>query len=209
MSSIEQCRGVESFEFNTSFVIVKAPIQAVASAFTQIRQAKVWQQDVYDREIEIVGQDFIVFQFPSHEWTLIDSLRGGNSTEQDAEALAKYLNTESIYYLHSDTGCCTMYRVYDSTGMVESLSSERDTMPYQFQSKRQQLSMEEIGHPAMFTDSFMEEQGVYIPALFLPKVAVGQHLVLKIEAHIDDSTYPIMLDRSDFQRLDHIGIGRS
>lgn len=218
MSLIEQCRGIESFDRNASFVIVKAPIQAVASAFTQIREAKVWQQDVYDREIEIIGQDFIVFQFQGHEWILIYCLQSRRlaPTEQDAEALAKCLDTESIYYLNSDTGCYVMYSAYDSTGLVERLSSEKGTKPYQFQSKRRQLSIEAIGHPSMFMNSFMKERGIYVPLLFLPTLAVGQHFVLKIETHLDSalpavpgSAPPIIFNCSDFYRLDHVGIGRS
>ena len=218
MSLIEQCKGVESFDCNASFVIVKAPIQAVASAFTQIRQAKVWQQDAYDREIEITGQDFIVFQFQGHEWTLIYCLlsREKAPTEQDAEALAKFLDTESIYYLNSDTGCYVMYCAYDSTGVVEILSSEKGTKPYQFQSKQRQLSIEEIGSPAIFIYDFMKERGIYVPLLFLPILVVGQHFVLKIETHLDSalpaapgSAPPIIFNRSDFYRLDHVGIGRS
>ena len=66
MALIEQCRGIESVDCNDQFVIVKAPIELVAPAFGQIRQATVWQPDIYDREIEIIGQDLIVFQFRGH-----------------------------------------------------------------------------------------------------------------------------------------------
>jgi hypothetical protein len=57
------------------FVLVNAPIQKVAPAFVQLKQATVWQQDVYDREIEILRKDFIVFQFQGHSCTLIHHLR--------------------------------------------------------------------------------------------------------------------------------------
>ena len=76
MIPIEQCRGIESPDCNDQFVMVRASIQIVAPALTQIRQATLWEQDVYDREIEITDQDFIVFQFRGHSWTLIHHLAG-------------------------------------------------------------------------------------------------------------------------------------
>jgi hypothetical protein len=207
MALIEQCRGIESVDCNDQFVIVKAPIELVAPAFGQIWQATVWQQDVYDREIEIVGQDAIVFQFRGHAWTLIHELYGRKAepNEQDAEALARQLDTEAIYYAVSDTGQHTRYRFYDGTGLIESLSFEGWNEPLQFDSKRRQFSPETSGEAYTFISRFMREQGIYIPMIFLPKVEFGQRLVLRIEANIHPSLTQF-LKRVDFMRCDHVGI---
>lgn len=61
--TLEQKRGIESIDLNQFFVLVKAPIESVAQAFSQVRQADIWERDVYDRNVGFVGQSFIVFQF--------------------------------------------------------------------------------------------------------------------------------------------------
>ena len=125
--------------------------------------------------------------------------------EQDAEALARQLDTEAIYYIVSDTGHYTRYRFYDSTGLIESLAFEGWNEPLQFESKRRELSLKTSGEAYKFIYDFMTEQGIYIPMIFLPTVEFGQHLVLRIEANIYPSL-PQFLERVDFIRCDHIGI---
>ncbi|MCY7275513.1 MAG: hypothetical protein LH702_17680 [Phormidesmis sp. CAN_BIN44] len=217
MAEIEQYSGIESLDCNDWFVIVKAPIQVVAPAFVQIRQATVWQQDVYDREIEIIGQDFIVFQFRGHAWTLLHRLlsRKVEPNEEDAERLARHLDTEVIYYRISDTAEFIRYRLYDSTGLVESLSHEDGSG--QFYSTRRQLSAASIENPWTFADDFMSERGIYVPMVFLPEVAVGQRMLLRIETHMTHSSDPVAVGsippvtfkQSDFSRFDHVGIEAS
>jgi hypothetical protein len=218
MASIEQCRGIESVECNDRLVLVKAPIQKVAPAFVQLKQATVWQQDVYDREIEILKKDFIVFQFQGHSWTPIHYLRSFANTprEGEAEELARCLDTEAIYYDLSDTGIRISYRLYESTGLIESFSFNDGSC--QFHSKRRKLSSESIGEPYTFIINFMEENDIYIPQGILPEVAVGEKLILQIETHIESLPdrrtpgrigYPILFQRSDFSRLDYVGIAES
>jgi hypothetical protein len=217
MAEIEQYSGIESVECNDFFTIVKAPIQVVAPAFVQLRQATVWQEDVYDREIEIIGDDFIVFQFRGHSWTLLRRLfsRKIAPNEEDAEALARHLDTEVVYYRVSDTCGFIRYRLYDSTGLVESLSYEDGIG--QFDSKRRQLAEEWVEKPWSFVYNFMKERGIYVPMVFLPKVAVGQRMLLRIETSMIHPSDPAVVGsiptvnfkRSDFSRLDHIGIEAS
>jgi tetratricopeptide (TPR) repeat protein len=218
MRLIERCRGIELTDCNDWFVLVKGPIETVAPAFAQLRHASVWQQDVYDREIEMLGQDFIVFQFRGHSWTLIHHLGrlGHLPREGDAEALAQQLDTEAIYYRVSDTACYIGYQLYDRTGLVERFSSESGSR-FEFESKRPQALVEELGSLGPYTcGNFIKQQDAYVPYLpktFLSEYTVGQRFILRLKTYIDDPSRPrvfgpvspITLERDDFERCDYVG----
>lgn len=217
MVAIERLRGIETPDCNDYFVIVKAPIQTVASALTETRQATVWEQDVCDREIEIMGDDFVVFQFRGHSWTLIHYLRIQETAinERDAEALARHINTDAIYYKISDSACYIGYQLYDSTGLVESFYREGQ-QPVKFQSLRRQTTDEIINSLGLHVFDFLKEQDIYVPSISLPRCTVGERIILQVGVSIDDpdepyppagykTIYPIT-DKSLFERCDHVGI---
>lgn len=216
MVAIERLRGIESPDCNEQFVIVKAPVHVVASALTEIRQATVWNQDVYAREIEIMGDDFVVFQFRGHSWTLIHYLRPQKTApnERDAEALARYINTDAIYYRISDSACYIGYQLYDNTGLVESFYREGQ-QPVEFQSLRRQTTEEIINILGLHVFDFMKEQDIYVPNISLPICKIGERITLQVGVYINDpdepsiggskAIYPIT-DKSLFERCDHVGI---
>jgi hypothetical protein len=71
---IEQRRGIDSIDINQSVILVRTPIEQVAQTLAQILQADSWERDAYNREIELLGQDFVVFQFRGHPWSTIHQM---------------------------------------------------------------------------------------------------------------------------------------
>ena len=61
--SVEQRRGIETIDRNQNLLLVRAPIESVAQRLSRARRADVWERDIYDREIEITAESYIVFQF--------------------------------------------------------------------------------------------------------------------------------------------------
>lgn len=217
MVAIERLRGIESPDCNDYFVIVKAPVHLVASALNETRQATVWNQDVCDREIEIMGDDFVVFQFRGHSWTLIHNLRVQETApnEKDAEVLARHINTDAIFFRISDSSGYIGYQLYNSTGLVESLFRENGEPPGIFQSLKRQPPEKAISSPGLYIFDFLKEQEIYVPMISLPRCTVGQRIVLQVEVYIDDPDEPSIggcktiypnTDKSLFERCDHVGI---
>ena len=129
---LEQCRGIETIDWNEDLVLVRAQIEQVAQAFTQVRQANLWERDVYEREIEIIGQDFIVFRLRGHSWTLVHGKRILRSrmplNDEDAQALSHLLHTRAIYFRNSDTGGSIEYHLYDCGESTEKLYFSYDLL---------------------------------------------------------------------------------
>ncbi|MUL37914.1 hypothetical protein [Gloeocapsopsis dulcis] len=110
--SLEYKRGIVSIDLNQILAFVKASIELVAQTFSQAIQAEIWQRDVYQCEIEIVGQGFIIFQFREHPWTLIYQVNfvpySISLETKNAQNFSRLLNTPAIYYKVSlllEVGC--------------------------------------------------------------------------------------------------------
>jgi hypothetical protein len=202
--SLQQCRGIESIDQNVFMVLVQAPIELVAQAFSQLRQAEIWVRDVYEREVEIIGQGVMVFQFRGHSWTLINRLcdppygsglpRQVGATEEDAQNLSDLLHTRAIYYTASDTSGTIEYQLYQDGKSVERLFFE-EGFSVQFQSQLRQLEAEDIENAYSFTMNFIREQDAYVPVLFVSKCrSVGQQMILQLEN----------LSRDNLERMDYI-----
>lgn len=200
--SLEQKRGIETIDLNQFLVLVKAHIEPVAQAFSQARQADIWERDVYDRQIEITkGQGFIVFQFRGHPWTLISEINfvpyRTPLNNKDAQTLSRLLQSRAIYYRVSDTSGYIGYELYENGSSIEKLSSEEEIY-LEFQSQRCQLKPEDIGNAYNFVYDFMLEQDVYIPALFR---VVNQQGYLRLKGPELEN-----LVQNDFERLDYIAL---
>ncbi len=201
---LQQCRGIESLDQNVFMVLVQAPIELVAQAFSQLKQAEIWMRDAYEREVEIIGQGVMVFQFREHAWTIINRLCDPPSglglpsqigaTEEDAQNLSDLLHTRAINYTASDTSGTIEYHLYQDGSSMERLSFE-EGFSVQFQSQLRQLEAEDIEDAYGFTMNFIREQDAYIPLLFVPKCrSDGQRISLRLEN----------LRRDDLDRMDYI-----
>jgi hypothetical protein len=70
-----------------------------------------------------------------------------------------------------------------------------------FISDFRELKAEEIDSAFSFTDAFMREQDIYIPLVHYVHVKVGDRVNLRPKSPTLDD-----LVRSDFERVDYIGI---
>ena len=214
----EQCRGIENLDVNDYLILIKAPIEEVAQAISQVRQVVLWERDVYEHEIKILAYGHIIFQFKAHSWTVISQISSRLSRvcldEKDAQSLSDLLHTKAICYLISDTGLKIGYQFYNCNELLEELyftseiegefddeyeEEESEDMEidgtYHFQSNLRQLNIEDIGCPYDFTETFLREQDVYVPDFFhRVNFRVGQRLTLHIEG----------LKHEDLERMDYL-----
>ncbi len=202
--SIEERRGIETIDRNQNILLVRAPIESVAEKFSRARRADVWERDIYDREIEITTESYIVFQFRGHPWTIVEKLtyRPGSLVfgVGDALTLSWFLSTRAIYYTGSDTCGYIGYNCYDGGAFAEMLYFEAE-MDLLFLSDFREVKTEDIDDALNFTFAFMEEQDIYIPFVHYGNVRIGDRVNLRPKGPTLDD-----LVRSDFERVDYIGI---
>ncbi|MEG4520784.1 MULTISPECIES: hypothetical protein [unclassified Microcoleus] len=202
--SIEERRGIESIDVNQNLLLVRAPIESVAQKLSRARRADVWERDIYDREIEMTAESYIIFQFRGHPWTIVEKLtyRPGSLVfgEGDAITLSNFLSTRAIYYKCSDTCGYIGYNCYDGGAFAEMLYFEEE-ISFLFVSDFRELKAEDIDSAFRFTDAFMREQDIYIPNAHYENVKVGDRVNLRPKGPTLDD-----LVRSDFERVDYIGI---
>jgi hypothetical protein len=202
--SIEERRGIETIDRNQNLLLVRAPIESVAEKFSRARRADVWERDIYDREIEITAESYIVFQFRGHPWTIVEKLtyRPGSLMfgEGDAITLSWFLSTRAIYYKCSDTCGYIGYNCYDGGAFAEMLYFEEE-MDFLFLSNFREVKAEDIDSAFSFTYTFMEEQDIYIPYVYYENVRAGDRVNLRPKGPTLDD-----LVRSDFERVDYIGV---
>ena len=216
---LEQRRGIETTDLNAQLFLVRAPIEQVAQACRQLRQVALWERDVYEREIEIQGYSFIVFQFRGHPWTVIQELSSLYYSvpleDKDIQSLSGLLHTKALCYFVSDTSMNIGYHLYDCNESIEKLyftheceremdedddeNNDDDDMEaqgtYQFQSQLRQLKAEDIGNAYGFIDDFLREQDAYVPAFFSKVIfRVGQRITLRIKG----------IEHDDFERMDYV-----
>ncbi len=202
--SVEERRGIESIDINQELLFVRAPIESVAEKFSRARRADVWERDIYDRQIEITSESYIVFQFRGHPWTIVQQLKcqpgGLVFGEGDAITLSNFLSTRAIYYKCSDTCGYIGYNCYDGGAFAEMLYFEEE-ISFLFVSQLRELTTEDIDSAFSFTDAFMREQDIYIPLVHYENVKVGDRVNLRLKGATLDN-----LERNDFERVDYIGI---
>lgn len=129
--SLENRRGIMTYDFNGFCVLVKATIEQVGQAICQMKQVINWEHDVYEREIEIVElPSFLMLQLRKHSWTIISPfiLLPNNIislTEETAKSMSLWLHTKSIYFIASDVGCYSGYHLYNNGQSIERLYAEQ------------------------------------------------------------------------------------
>ncbi len=202
--SIEQRRGIETIDRNQNLLLVRAPIESVAQKLSTARRADVWERDIYDREIEITAESYIVFQLRGHPWTIVEQLNHQPGSlvfgEGDAIILSSFPSTRAIYYKCSDTCGYIGYNCYDGGAFAEMLYFEEE-MDLLFLSDFREVKAEDIDSAFSFTDAFMQEQDIYIPNAHYGNVRAGDRINLRPKGPTLDD-----LVRSDFERVDYLGI---
>ena len=202
--SVEQRRGIETIDRNQNLLLVRAPIESVAQRLSRARRADVWERDIYDREIEITTESYIVFQFRGHPWTIVEQLNHQPGSlvfgVGDALTLSSFPSTRALYYTGSDTCGYIGYNCYDGGAFAEMLYFEAE-MDLLFLSDFREVKAEDIDSAFSFTFAFMQEQDIYIPNAHYENVKVGDRINLRPKGPTLDD-----LVRSDFERVDYLGI---
>lgn len=220
-TSIESCRGIESLDVNDAMLLVRAPVEQVAQAFSSLRHVDVWRRDAYERPVPGMALSFVVYQLRGHSWSVIWTLTEAPFMHgfdlPDAEALSRLLQTRAVLYTVSDTCCSIGYDLYEQGELVEKLfyepgSEEEDLAPSEFYSRLRPVQAHDIEDSYNFVEAFMLEQDTYVPAL-LNSYRGSAALRLegyRADRHIGDTSYsPDHFTRSDFERLDYLGIDKA
>ena len=184
-SPVAVWRGLVSDNLNDFLILVQATVDEVAAAFCQVRGATVWEKDVFEHEVELTNQCFVVFQFTGHPWTLIHEENvyswSKSLNREDAEAISQHLRAKAIYYGVSDTAGAIGYDLYQSGSLMESFDSccdydfddeiesggEPDTTygsRWKLYSKLRHPNPNEIKRDFDFVDAFFRAQDAYVPA---------------------------------------------
>lgn len=195
---LEQRRGLETIDRNILVILVQAPVELVAQAFSTLKQMNVWVRDAYNREITIQKESTFVLQLQRHPWSIVYKPCLGAVrlylTEEDARSLSESLSTAAIYYAGSDTCGTLEYQLYQNGVLQEKLAFEEE-VSIEFQSQLRSLEARDISDAYTFTMDFMREQDAYVPCLAEAEdLIAGKHITLGI----DD------LKLNEIQRIDYL-----
>jgi hypothetical protein len=209
---IEQWRGLGQIDRIYTAILVQSPVEAVVEAFSQIKKVIYWEKDAYGKTVEFTQQRLsnvkptqlrlIIFRFRGHLWTIVNDLPYFNDlTLQEAQALAKLLKTCLIYYIISDSSARIGYYFYAHGELMERLLI--DEYGNAFQSQLRQLTLEGIDDPYIFTDSFLREQGIYVPELHFSDKVVNQSMILRCWGR-SPAMERITFEHDDFDQFDYL-----
>ncbi|PPT08243.1 hypothetical protein CKA32_005723 [Geitlerinema sp. FC II] len=181
---ISEQRGLVSDCLNDNLILVKGDVEQVAEALCRVRNATVWKHDVFEQEVELTNECFIVFKFHGHSWTVIHeevvySWKNGLK-DKDARAISQQLQTQAIEYGVSDTAGVIGYKLYDRGELLEEFEdfcendfSDKQSNPepntlygdsWKFYSTRRQIEPSDVQKPFDFVDEFFKSQDAYVPA---------------------------------------------
>lgn len=198
-SSLESSRGIESIDINIVLILVKADVEEVAQALTQLKPWDGWIPNAYGQSVPS-NEGTLIFKLRGHSWSYVCQPFGHTRPmwllEADALLLSDLLCTTVIDYAASDTGGWFRYLFCNRGKPEERLRFEeydRDGN-LEFQSERG-FTAKDVKDAYTFTLNFIREQDAYIPALMMRYSALsGQQITLQIEN--------LML--SEIERMDYL-----
>ena len=120
---------------NDWLIFVKADVESVVKGLKDIRNDSLWKRDIYGQTITLgVRPCCYVLQLKGHTWTFVQYIPMGLQGQwsirpsirmafnrEDALALSRILETESVFLEYSSTGGYLKYFYYSLGAMVESL----------------------------------------------------------------------------------------
>ncbi len=189
-TSLQEVRGVGSYDTNLRIMLVQSSVESVAQAFVSMKGMNVWESNVHEREIEIGRDSTFVLRLKGHAWSLIyvpySSAEAIDPTglsiqeiekimytpleiqfdllEADVPRISGLLHTCVIFYSASDTLGLTEYQIYKD-GVLEEKFFFQEGSPVAFQSKYKQIETRSIKNVYKFVDEAIHEQDAYIPSL--------------------------------------------
>jgi hypothetical protein len=206
---IEQWRGIGSIDRIYSVVLIQASVEAVAQFFNQTKRVVTWKRNAYGEAIDIKQKGLLILQLRGHSWTLLHNLnRLSNCNEQDAQVLSDTLHTYTIHYQVSDSSGRIGYQFFESGKLVEMLLFDENGNKFQSQLRSLTIEDVEVGDKDRydFTDSFLREQGIYIPVLQIMNRRNDSQLVMLKITTITPWGKKIVLEESHFEQLDYVAI---
>jgi ankyrin repeat protein len=172
--TVEEFRGVTSFDVNEMWLLVRAAVEEAAGAFAAIRGAKTWERDVLGKRLTIAPRSFLAMRFRGHEWTAIRDWSCDDAfawiEEDDARAASERVGGRAIYFGVSDTAGALTYALYERGELLERYShgeqdddGEEDGPGYSFESNLR--DPEAAG--SFDVDAAIREQGAFVPSFGL------------------------------------------
>lgn len=185
-----QWRGLASQEVNECTLLVKAGIDQVSDAFSQMKSAASTEKDVKGKEVVLGEECYVVYQLSGHPWTLIEILHGYDEQYQrqelepeDALKMSQLLNTKAIDFKISDTAYAVGYELFENGESVEKFEfhgdysdyeeseeelddddeDEDDGMIKKFESRIRECSKDEYEDGMDFSHKFLKAQDAFVP----------------------------------------------
>jgi len=165
--------------------LVRAPIEAVASAYVDLVKPVRWDKDVAKRKTSSAKKLVYLLQLKDSAWTVIFQTLGFLSeadvraVETAARELSERLKTRAYTYLAEDTSGAEEYELFEHG---QSLEKATNCEKLEFSSK---LRPRPDFNPELFPDPVFTDEGICLPACY-PK----------------DDGYDIKLVVEGFQRGD-------
>ncbi|WP_223257259.1 hypothetical protein [Phormidesmis priestleyi] len=197
-SSLEVSRGIESIDINIVLILVKADVEEVAQALTQLKPWDGWIPNAYGQSVPS-NEGTLIFKLRGHSWSYVCQPFGHTHpmrlSEADALSLSDLLSAAVIDYVGSNTGGWFRYLFCNQGRLDERLRFEeydRDGN-LEFQSQRG-FTAKDIKDAYTFTLNFIREQDAYIPAL---KMRYSALKVQQVTLHIEN-LMPTEIERMDY-----------
>ena len=198
-----EMRGVETFDTNEAFILVRGHVESVAAAFKKHKKAKVWQKNVLGETITIADPSFLVLRMAGHPWTLITACvtsRPSFFKPEDAKALSKAMKARAIYFANSDTASYTEYQLFEDGKRLEHFRCFEDV---EFSSTARDVEAPEDG-PGIydFVSQFMREEDAFVPACSVHLNTGWMNAGQKVKLGLGD-----VLNDEAFERIDYVSVG--
>jgi ankyrin repeat protein len=204
--TVDEFRGVTSFDVNEMWLLVRAPVEEAAGAFAATRGATTWERDVLGKPLTIAPRSFLAMRFRGHEWTAIRDWSCDDAfawiKEDDARAASERTGGRAIYFGVSDTAGALTYALYERGELLERYSygeeeydGESDGPGSTFESKLR--DPEAAGD--FDVDAAIREQGAFVPSF-------GLALGFMLQPGMETSFSVGGLERDDFDRVDYLAV---
>jgi hypothetical protein len=180
-----------------SVVLVKAPVDKVCEALSQVRNVTSVEPEVHGREISAASKFFVVTKSRKNDWTVIYEsifwLIDVEGPYRDGEAFSEILKTAAIVFIAEDTSGAIGIRIFDSGEMRRDVPDIYEELGVD--QEEEDMEDEEWTRYDQALHEIIEDEGAYIPACNLTTM---ENKVLVEFVNCDDDD----LERVDMVFLD-------
>ena len=120
--------------------------------------------------------------------------------------LSEKLESQALYYSNFDTSGELAYRFYDDGICLEEMVYSCDE-GLTFRSGLTSTDIADIGNPYLFYEDFLDEQDIYIPAIWIPELSPMSEknfrdIKLEFFGFLPNCSNAVKFKRSYFERVD-------